>query len=84
MFVDVSRSAKGRVFLFSCERLGRCLQETISSSTAVPEVLYMKDKSEFKHGFTNPEADAQKCSVKTVFLKISQNLQENTCTRVSF
>ena len=26
----------------------------------------------------------QKCSVKNVFLKISQNTQENTCTRVSF
>ena len=44
----------------------------------------MKDKSEFKHGFTNPEADAPKCLIKTVFLKISQNSQENTSTRVSF
>ena len=30
--VDVSRSAQGRFFLFSCERLGRGLQETIVSS----------------------------------------------------
>ena len=30
--VDVSRSAEGRVFLFSCERLGRGLQESIVSS----------------------------------------------------
>ena len=30
--VDVSRSAEGRVFLFSCERLGRGLQENIISS----------------------------------------------------
>ena len=30
--VDVSRSAEGRVFLFSCERLGRDLWETIVSS----------------------------------------------------
>ena len=31
-----------------------------------------------------PEAVAQRCSVKKVFLEISQNSQENTCARVSF
>ena len=30
------------------------------------------------------ETVAQRCSVKKVFLEISQNLQESTCTRVSF
>ena len=30
------------------------------------------------------EAVAQKCSVKKVFLEISQNSQENTCAWVSF
>ena len=30
------------------------------------------------------EAGVQRCSVKKVFLKISQNSQENTCTRVYF
>ena len=30
------------------------------------------------------EPVAQKCSVKKAFLEISQNLQENTCARVSF
>ena len=30
------------------------------------------------------EAVTRKCSVKKVFLKISQNLQENICARVSF
>ena len=30
------------------------------------------------------EAVVQKCSVKKVFLEISQNSQENTCARVSF
>ena len=28
------------------------------------------------------EAVAQRCSVKNVFLEISQNLPENTCARV--
>ena len=32
----------------------------------------------------NKEAVAQRCSVKKVFLEISQNSQENTCARVSF
>ena len=31
-----------------------------------------------------PEAGAKRCSVKKVFLEISQNSQENTCARVSF
>ena len=35
-------------------------------------------------GFLVPEAVAQICSVKKVFLEISQNSQENTCARVSF
>ena len=30
------------------------------------------------------EAVVQRCSVKKVFLEISQNLQENTCAIVSF
>ena len=32
----------------------------------------------------NLEAVVQKCSVKKVFLEISQNSQENTCARDSF
>ena len=31
-----------------------------------------------------PEAVARRCSVKNVFLKISQNSQEKTCAKVSF
>ena len=30
-----------------------------------------------------PEAVARRCSVKKMFLEISQNSQENTCARVS-
>ena len=32
----------------------------------------------------HPEAVAPSCSVKKVFLEISQNSQENTCVRPSF
>ena len=34
--------------------------------------------------FDSVEAVAQTCSVKKVFLEISQNPQENTCAKVSF
>ena len=32
----------------------------------------------------NKKAVTQRCSVKKVFLEISQNSQENTCARASF
>ena len=34
--------------------------------------------------FEQEEAVAQTCSVKKVFLEISQNSQENTCARIFF
>ena len=34
--------------------------------------------------FISSDAVARRCSVKKVFLENSQNLQENTCSRVSF
>ena len=38
----------------------------------------------FYFSIQHSEAAVQMCSVKKVFLEISQNSQENTCTRVSF
>ena len=38
----------------------------------------------YNRGFLIEKAVAQTCSVKKVFLEISQNPQENTCARVSF
>ena len=49
----MSRSAGESVFLFSWEKLGMDLLGTIVSSKAVPEVLDMKYRSEFKYGVTN-------------------------------
>ena len=34
--------------------------------------------------FSFKETVAERCSVKKVFLEISQNSQENTCARVTF
>ena len=41
-------------------------------------------KCEISGHVQNTEAVVQRCSVKKVFLEISQNSQENICTRVSF
>ena len=38
----------------------------------------------YEYLLRNTEAVVQRCSVKRVFLEISQNSQENTCARVSF
>ena len=45
------------------------------------KVLTKKTEENMKK-FTKPVA--QRCSVKKVFLEISQNSQERTCARVSF
>ena len=50
------KSAGGMVFLFSWERLGGGLLETIVFSKAVPEVLNMKYRSEFK-GKKSPQGN---------------------------
>ena len=48
-------------------------QEIVSFATDIlPSLIIVKE----------PEAVAQTCSVKKVFLEISQNWQESTCARV--
>ena len=50
-------------------------------------VKSLKFPSEFFRDCSNTakaEGVARRCSVKNLFLKISQNSQENTCARVSF
>ena len=39
---------------------------------------------DFRYKQFSKEAVVHRCSVKKVFLEISQNSQENTCARVSF
>ena len=53
------------------------------------EIIAIKSIVLVWHKFRNyvyfvREAAIQRCSVKSVFLEISQNSQENTCARVSF
>ena len=40
--LDVSRSAQGRVFLFSCERLGRSLWKIIASSFELLNLIFIE------------------------------------------
>ena len=61
------------------------------SSTPFWYLLHFFKKSKFRRSYisTSPfwfyiEGVIPRCSVKKVFLKISQNSQENTCVRVSF
>ena len=46
--------------------------------------MYMKVSIKELRIIGTPEAVAQGCSVKKVFLEISQNSPENTCARASF
>ena len=45
-------------------------------------IFLTRNQKNIKRGDT--EAVARRCSVKKVFLDISQNSQENTCVKVSF
>ena len=46
--------------------------------------LNLQTRLKTRKGFTKTEAVDRRCSVKKIFLKISQNPQESTCTGVSF
>ena len=64
------------------------LFEIIRLQNLVVHIFFWKEILEKKYWIAlillTPEAVAQTCSVKKVFLKISKNSQENTCARVSF
>ena len=53
--------------------------------TSLSIINYSKFVLNYTKSYIRPaEAVVQRCSVKTVFLEISQNSQENTCARFSF
>ena len=48
-------------------------------------ILFLSEKIKRKNGgFSKNGSRHWRCSIKKVFLKISQNLQKNTCVKVSF
>ena len=46
--------------------------------------MFIKSKDALFEDHDSQEAVARRCSMKKVFLKILQNLQENTCVGVPF
>ena len=54
------------------------LDDICQGPTCNPEFI----KYKLKHYWSEPVVE--RCSVKKVFLKISQNSQKNTCARISF
>ena len=64
---------------FKCETSWLAQEASCLSSS-----IYLQPKTKLKKSFKNiPEAVAQTCTVKKVFLEVSQNSQENTCGRGS-
>ena len=61
-----------------------CELNTLHSSDVIHPVPSSWKNLQFPNIIEILEAVARRCPVKKVFVKISQNLQENTCARVSF
>ena len=47
-------------------------------------LIFVRRLSKAQKFVQHKEAVAQRCSVKKMFLEISQNSQENTCAKASF
>ena len=60
------------------------LQKNRSENAFLKTTVNCRKSIEKKINVIQTEAVVQRCSVKEVFLKVSQNLQENTFARVSF
>ena len=57
------------------------------SKTLIKHVSYRcrgKNLIQIRNGRTISRNGARRCSVEKIFLKVSQNSQENTCVKVSF
>ena len=75
------------VYLFSDQRIKSLSRLQQTSLMILNFQRYYSDhrgKYFQKRSLIKRDAVARKCSVKKVFLEISQNLQENSCARVSF
>ena len=74
--------AEADAAIFRCVPKKRC---TSFSQILINLLFFCKIcRTLFFRASFNAEAVARRCSVKKVFLEILQNLQENSCFRVSF
>ena len=74
--VDIAKFLRTLILKIVCERLLLVSDMFIVVSKTTVEKI--------QNYYRNTEAVVQRCSVKKVFLEISQNSQENTCARASF
>ena len=84
MLESLSNSFAGRNII--CERplLFVSPQNTITNSSGEFGLDETSTECKVSIFLKRTEAVARRCSVKKVFLEISQNSQENTCARVPF
>ena len=74
--MDIAKFLRTLILKIVCERLLLVSDMFIVVSKTTVEKI--------QNYYRNTEAVVQMCSVKKVFLEISQNSQENTCARASF
>ena len=67
------------------------IEKVISDDTGIAETfddffvnIVLSLKISPRENYENTEAVTRRCSAKKMFVKVLQNSQENTCTRVSF
>ena len=84
MLESLFNSVAGRNFI--CERLLLFVspQNIITNSSGEFGLDETSTECKVSIFLERTEAVARKCSVKNVFLEISQNSRENTCARISF
>ena len=76
-----------KIYFLNCSASVKKKAKFIMKRISVGKCGILSDVSKIKSVYRSrafSEAFARRCSVKKVFLEISQNSQENTCARVSF
>ena len=76
-----------KIYFLHCSASVKKKAKFIMKRISVGKCGILSDVSKIKSVYRSrafSEAFARRCSVKKVFLEISQNSQENTCARVSF
>ena len=85
MFLIIQRQ-KAKFFIYHRTLKFNCIYKMFIHQNFIPLVTFSIPLKALENFWfvTSTEAVAWKCSVKNIFLKIAQNLQENTCARDSF
>ena len=84
VFLMISERIKFTSSLNIRSKIGQYSLQIYQQMSILSTEKYQMIKQVFLQTMFRTEAVAQRCSVKKVLLKISQNSQENTCARASF